>query len=399
MQRFREEHELFRQTVRRFVQDEIVPRVDEWEAARKIPRELFRRMGELGLLGVEYPAEHGGAEADFWMSVVLAEELARCRSGGVAFSVIVHTDMSSPWLARLGTVEQKSRYLPGVISGETVCALAITEPGAGSDMAALATRARRDGDQWVINGAKTFITNGVYGDLYFVAARTGDTGPRHRQLSQFLVEKGAPGLRVTNDLEKTGMWASDTAELTFEDVRVPTRTYWARRAGGSTSSPPAAAGAADGRRAMRIGIAAGDRGIRRRIWPSARPLAVHWRSCRRYGTGWPTSPPRSRQLASSPTTPPTSSPRGQSASPRSRCQAIRHGGREPCRLRRGTAPRRLRLHARDAGGTVCTGLPAVDDRLGHVRDHAGDHRQAAAGLTTVVPEESPTRDLGRVRAP
>ena len=221
MQRFREEHELFRQTVRRFVQDEIVPRVDEWEAARKIPRELFRRMGELGLLGVEYPAEHGGAEADFWMSVVLAEELARCRSGGVAFSVIVHTDMSSPWLARLGTVEQKSRYLPGVISGETVCALAITEPGAGSDMAALATRARRDGDQWVINGAKTFITNGVYGDLYFVAARTGDTGPRHRQLSQFLVEKGAPGLRVTNDLEKTGMWASDTAELTFEDVRVP----------------------------------------------------------------------------------------------------------------------------------------------------------------------------------
>lgn len=221
MQRFREEHELFRQTVRRFVQDEIVPRVDDWEDARKIPREFFRRMGELGLLGVEYPVEHGGAEADFWMSVVLAEELARCRSGGVAFSVIVHTDMSSPWLARLGTEEQKSRYLPGVISGKTVCALAITEPGVGSDMAALATRARRDGDHWVINGAKTFITNGVYGDLYFVAARTGDTGPRHRQLSQFLVEKGAPGLKVTNELEKTGMWASDTAELAFEDVRVP----------------------------------------------------------------------------------------------------------------------------------------------------------------------------------
>ena len=128
---FTEAHELFRQSVRRFVQDEIVPNTDLWEEREETPRELFRRMGELGFLGVEYPEEHGGAGADFWMSVVLAEELARCRSGGVAFSVIVHTDMSSPWIARMGTAEQKARYLPGIISGDTLCALAITEPGAG----------------------------------------------------------------------------------------------------------------------------------------------------------------------------------------------------------------------------------------------------------------------------
>ena len=218
---FSEEHELFRGTVRRFVRDEVTPNVEEWEERGEIPRDLFRRMGELGLLGVDYPSEYGGGEADLWMSVVLAEELARCRSGGVAFSVIVHTDMSSPWLVRFGTEEQKARYLPDILSGKTVCALAITEPGAGSDMAGLTTRARRDGDGWLISGSKTFITNGVYGDLYFVAARTRDVEPPHRGLSQFLVERGTPGLTVTRKLQKTGMWASDTAELLFEEVRVP----------------------------------------------------------------------------------------------------------------------------------------------------------------------------------
>ena len=218
---FTPEHEMFRDLVRRFVQDEITPHVDDWEDRGKIPRELFRRMGELGLLGIEYPTQYGGAEADFWMTVVLTEELARCRSGGVAFSVIVHTDMSSPWLGRVGSDEQKKRYLSDITSGRKVCALAITEPGAGSDMVSLETRAERDGDDWIINGAKTYITNGVYGDLYFVAARTRDTGRKHQRLSQFLVEGGTPGLRVSRKLSKTGMWASDTAELVFEDVRVP----------------------------------------------------------------------------------------------------------------------------------------------------------------------------------
>ena len=221
MDYFRDEHQLFRSAVRRFVEEEIVPNVDEWEERGEIPRSLFRQLGELGFLGVEYPPEYGGGGADFWMTVVLAEEMARCRAGGVAFSVIVHTDMSSPWLARLGTAEQKARYLPSVISGEKVCALAITEPGAGSDMAGIATRAERDGDDWVLNGSKTFTTNGVYGDLYFVSARTGREGPRHRQLSQMLVERDTPGLTVTKKLDKTGMLSSDTAEIAFEDARVP----------------------------------------------------------------------------------------------------------------------------------------------------------------------------------
>ena len=218
---FTPEHEMFRDLVRRFVRDEITPHVDDWEERGQIPRELFRGMGELGLLGIEYPTQYGGADADFWMTVVLTEELARCRSGGVAFSVVVHTDMSSPWLGRVGSDDQKKRYLSDITSGRKVCALAITEPGAGSDMVSLETRAERDGDDWIINGAKTYITNGVYGDLYFVAAKTRDTGPKHQRLSQFLVEGGTPGLRVSRKLSKTGMWASDTAELVFENVRVP----------------------------------------------------------------------------------------------------------------------------------------------------------------------------------
>lgn len=218
---FTHEHEMFRSLVRRFVEDEIEPHVDDWEDMESIPRSLFERMGELGLLGIEYPKQYGGSDADVWMTIVLAEELARCRSGGVAFGIIVHTDMSSPWLARLGSDDQKRKYIPSITSGRKICALAITEPGAGSDMASIETRADRRGADWVINGAKTFITNGVSGDLYFVAARTRDAAPKHRGLSQFLVERGTPGLTVSRKLRKTGMWASETAELVFEDVRVP----------------------------------------------------------------------------------------------------------------------------------------------------------------------------------
>ncbi len=220
---FAAQHQIFRDAVRRFVREEIDPNVDEWEEQGEIPSSLFRQMGELGFLGVEYPERYGGGGADFWMSVVLAEELARCRAGGVAFSVIVHTDMSSPWLSAIGTEAQKARYLPGIINGETVCALAITEPGAGSDMAGIETLAVPDGDDWVITGAKTFTTNGVYGDLYFVASRTAPPGEdkRHRGISQFLVQRDTPGVIVTRKMDKTGMLSSDTAELTFDGVRVP----------------------------------------------------------------------------------------------------------------------------------------------------------------------------------
>jgi acyl-CoA dehydrogenase len=220
---FTAEHEMLRKSVRSFVEREVTPHVATWEEAGQIPKAFWRRLGELGFLGLDFPAEHGGAGGDFLSSVVLGEEMARCRSGGVAFSVLVHTDMSSPWLVRFGSEAQKRKYLPGIVRGETVCALAITEPGAGSDMAALATRADRHGDGYHLTGNKIFITNGVHGDLYFVAARTGPASSerRHDGLSMFLVERGTPGLSVGRRLDKLGMRASDTAELLFQDCVVP----------------------------------------------------------------------------------------------------------------------------------------------------------------------------------
>ena len=232
-----DEHEMLRRTVRAFVEKEVVPQVDAWEEAGRIPRAFWRRLGELGLLGLEFPTEYGGAGGDFLSSVVLGEEMARCRSGGVAFSVLVHTDMSSPWLTRYGTDAQKRRYLPGIVSGETVCALGITEPGTGSDMASITTRAVRDGDCYRLTGSKIFITNGVYGDLYFVAARVAGRGEaegepsnsisqggknkRHHGISMFLVERDTPGFTVSRRLDKMGMRASDTAELSLQDCPVP----------------------------------------------------------------------------------------------------------------------------------------------------------------------------------
>jgi acyl-CoA dehydrogenase len=220
---FTDEHEMLRRSIRAFVEKEITPHVSAWEEAGRIPRELWRGLGKQGCLGLEFPADYGGGGADFLSSVVLGEEMARCRSGGVAFSVLVHTDMSSPWLTRYGNDAQKRKYVPGIVSGETVCALGITEPGTGSDMAALATRAVRDGDVYRVTGSKIFITNGVYGDLYFVAARTGPGSPerRHDGISMFLVERGRPGFTVSRTLDKMGMRASDTAELTFDDCPVP----------------------------------------------------------------------------------------------------------------------------------------------------------------------------------
>src|SRR3984893_9844464 len=209
---FTDEHEMLRRTVRAFVEKEVAPHVDAWEEAGRIPREFWRRLGELGLLGLEFPVEYGGGGGDFLSSVVLGEEMARCRSGGVAFSVLVHTDMSSPWLTRYGTEAQKRAYLPGIVRGETVCALVITEPGPGSDMAGVSTLPVRDGDRYLLTGSKIFITNGVYGDLYFVAARTGPgtADRRHAGISMFLVEGGTPGLTAILRLNTIRMRAYDT---------------------------------------------------------------------------------------------------------------------------------------------------------------------------------------------
>ena len=218
---FSEEHRLFRDNLRRFVEQQIVPNAAPWEEAGMVPRAVLRQMGELGFLGIRYAEEYGGSNLDTVYSAILAEELGRSTYGGFAVTVTVHTDMASPHLANFGSREQLTRYLPAITRGEKICAVAVTEPDAGSDVAGIRTRAVRDGDHWVINGAKMFITNGVHGDIYFVAAKTDLAAKSSRGVSIFIVEKGNPGLRVSRALKKSGWLSSDTAELAFDNCRVP----------------------------------------------------------------------------------------------------------------------------------------------------------------------------------
>jgi acyl-CoA dehydrogenase len=212
------EHELLREQIARFVAREVEPHALAWEEAGFTPREVLRKMGDAGLLGLMYASEHGGAEADALTNLVFAEALSQSTFGGFIITVLVHTDMASPHLHHAGTPEQKAKYMPGITSGRTITAVAITEPGAGSDVAGLRTTARRDGDQWVLGGTKLFITNGVHADLYFVAARTG---PGRHDISMFIVDKGTPGFTVGRSLAKTGWLSSDTAELVFDGCRIP----------------------------------------------------------------------------------------------------------------------------------------------------------------------------------
>ncbi|MDF2234980.1 acyl-CoA dehydrogenase family protein [Albimonas sp. CAU 1670] len=214
-----EELRMLRAQVRRFVEAEIVPHGEAWEEAGEIPRELFRKLGALGLLGMQHEEAYGGSALGSMAAVVLSEELGRSTFGGVTAAVSVHTDMSACHLTRVGTEVQKAEWLPRACAGEAVCAIAVTEPDAGSDVAGLRTRARRDGDGWVIDGAKMFITNGALGDLLIVAARTGEAGSRG--LSLFLVPRTTPGVEVTRRLDKHGWRCSDTAALSFDGVRVP----------------------------------------------------------------------------------------------------------------------------------------------------------------------------------
>ncbi len=212
------EHELLREQVARFIAREVEPHALAWEEAGFTPREVLRKMGAAGMLGLMYAPEHGGGGADALTNLVFAEALSQSTFGGFIITVLVHTDMASPHLHHAGTPEQQARWMPGITRGETITAVGITEPGAGSDVAGLKTTARRDGDHWVLNGTKLFITNGVHGDLYFIAARTGEG--RHA-ISMFAVEKGTPGFTVGRSLDKTGWLSSDTAELVFADCRIP----------------------------------------------------------------------------------------------------------------------------------------------------------------------------------
>ena len=217
---FGEEHEAFRQTIRRFVDKEIRPHVDGWEAAEEFPRELFRRFAALDLLGLKYPEAYGGTNAGVLYEAILFEELGGCGSGGVAGGIGAHIAIATPPLFVYGNEEQHRRWLKPAIAGESIVALAVTEPSGGSDIAHVQTVARRDGDHYVLNGSKTFITNGVRADAVVVLARSRPEGG-HAGLSVFVVERGTKGYSVGRKLEKLGWRSSDTAELVFQDCLVP----------------------------------------------------------------------------------------------------------------------------------------------------------------------------------
>lgn len=217
---FSSEHELFRDSVRKFVEKELTPHAEEWEAAGEFPNSVFRRMGELGFLGLRYPEKYGGQNCDFLFSVVLAEELGRCGLGSIGMAVAVQNEMATPPIFKFGTEEQKMEYLLPANKGLKIACLGITEPNAGSDVAALQTTAQREGNSWIINGRKIFITNGVRADFITLIARTGEK-KGYKGFSLFLIDKGTPGFLVTRKLDKLGMRSSDTAELLFEDCRVP----------------------------------------------------------------------------------------------------------------------------------------------------------------------------------
>lgn len=209
-----------REQVSRFIGREVLPHADAWESEGKIPRDIYRKLGAMGLLGMRFPVEYGGTDLGPLASVVLAEELGRSGYGGFTSSILVHTDMSACHIASRGTPEQKARWLPPIVLGELVCSVAVTEPGAGSDVAGLRTRARQVGGGWVIDGAKMFITNAVYGDVMVLAARTESDSKGSRGISLFIVDRKTPGISATK-LEKHGWLCSDTAALSFDNVRVP----------------------------------------------------------------------------------------------------------------------------------------------------------------------------------
>jgi alkylation response protein AidB-like acyl-CoA dehydrogenase len=216
---FTEEHELFRETARAYFERECAPYAEEWERAGQVAREAWTAAGKAGLIGWEFPEEYGGQGVrDFRYNAIMAEEMAA--TGSVGIGLGLQNDVIPPYLMNLTTDEQKARWLPGVVRGETICALALSEPGAGSDLKGIRTTARREGGEWVIDGSKTFITNGILADLVVVACKT-DPEAGHKGISLIVVERGAEGFERGGKLDKVGMKAQDTAELFFRGVRVP----------------------------------------------------------------------------------------------------------------------------------------------------------------------------------
>ena len=216
---FTDAHEELRLQVRRFLEKEVQPHLAEWEETM-FPDSIFKKFGDVGLLGLRYDPEYGGQGGDYFSAIVLEEEMAKIGSGGLGMAVAVQTEMATPPLNKFGTPEQKRKWLSPAISGDAIAAIAMTEPDAGSDLANIQTIARRDGDQWVINGRKIFITNGARASWVLLVTK-GDRERGHKGYNLILVERGSPGFTVTRTMEKLGMHSSDTAELLFEDCRVP----------------------------------------------------------------------------------------------------------------------------------------------------------------------------------
>jgi alkylation response protein AidB-like acyl-CoA dehydrogenase len=218
---FEPEHEMFRESVRAFIAKEMAPHREAWDAAGIVPRELFTKLGAHGFLGMAIPEEYGGGGVDdFRYNLVIAEEVQRGDVNAAGLGWTLHNDICLPYFLTLADEEQRARWLPGIASGELVTAIAMTEPGIGSDLASMSTTARRDGDHYVVNGAKTFITNGINADLVITAVKTDPT-KRHAGISLLVIERGMPGFERGRNLDKIGMHAQDTAELFFDEVRVP----------------------------------------------------------------------------------------------------------------------------------------------------------------------------------
>ena len=216
---FTEEHEMFRLSLREFLQREVAPHIDEWEEQQRIPKEIWKKFSDMGYLGLNYPEEYGGLGLDFWYSVVFCEEIGKLWSGGFAVTPMVTQYMSTPYIYKHGSEFLKKKYLAGAISGEMVASIGITEPSAGSDVQGIKTRAIREGDFYIVNGQKTFISSGVYGD-YIVAVVKTDPSKGFEGVSLLVIDRNAPGVSAKK-LKKLGWHASDTAELFFDNVKVP----------------------------------------------------------------------------------------------------------------------------------------------------------------------------------
>ena len=227
---FTEEHNIFRDSLRKFLEKEITPHAEEWEEAGIVPREIWKKMGDQGFLCMNVPEEYGGLGADWLYSVIMIEEMPRTTISGVAASL--HSDVVVPYITAFGSEDLKHKYLPGCVSGDIITAIAMTEPNAGSDLAGIRTTAKEDGDDIILNGQKTFISNGILCDLVIVVAKDVDETDPHRAVNLYLVEAGTPGFEKGRNLNKIGWHSQDTAELFFTDCRIPKTNRLGEKGGG-----------------------------------------------------------------------------------------------------------------------------------------------------------------------